>query len=534
MSGVEGVLHVPPKGTRPRGVAPPRSALDGLSALGREGPALDGAGHRAQEARGVRAPREVDHGALHCAPRRARRGGLADAASTPTARPQARTTSRSAGGRHRCAPRGQPRAARRAGPSGGVGSSAGSGASRARQVAAFLRVERHGTGWRDQRRLRVGLRQGTLPVDVEGLEAVTRGGREDEVVAPRPPWISRNSATTRAVDLDHEVEACVPRRSPARWPRATGSGRRAAAPWRGAGAGAGSSVRGPGRPASPGECRRGRPGRDRGPRRRAPPHLPRPARPPSGMRRRAGRRGRRSGRAARPPRGGPSGPPPKPRSGSAAQVAQGSPSASGASEPGSVRYPQDFVPAPTEAQGRPAARRGTSQPDASGLVLGHGAARGGRRRGQRGEAEAGCEAAEARWGQHGPRKVGLAVGGSRAARRSAGCLRLQQPAMAHASVRGRRAAPRPEDLRRTTRDPRRTPRDPRLPRDQAAPRARGRRDGREAQRGHRGGRAPERGRWSGDRAGGGALLREDGQVLYLVRHKIPICMVDDGVRTADL
>ena len=32
----------------------------------------------------------------------------------------------------------------------------------------------------------------------------------------------------------------------------------------------------------------------------------------------------------------------------------------------------------------------------------------------------------------------------------------------------------------------------------------------------------------------GALLREDGQVLYLVRHKIPICMVDDGVRTADL
>lgn len=32
----------------------------------------------------------------------------------------------------------------------------------------------------------------------------------------------------------------------------------------------------------------------------------------------------------------------------------------------------------------------------------------------------------------------------------------------------------------------------------------------------------------------GALLREDGEVLYLVRHRIPICMVDDGVRTADL
>lgn len=32
----------------------------------------------------------------------------------------------------------------------------------------------------------------------------------------------------------------------------------------------------------------------------------------------------------------------------------------------------------------------------------------------------------------------------------------------------------------------------------------------------------------------GALLREDGEVLYLVRHKIPICMVDNGVRTADL
>ena len=32
----------------------------------------------------------------------------------------------------------------------------------------------------------------------------------------------------------------------------------------------------------------------------------------------------------------------------------------------------------------------------------------------------------------------------------------------------------------------------------------------------------------------GALLREDGEVLYLVRHKIPICMVDDSVRTADL
>lgn len=32
----------------------------------------------------------------------------------------------------------------------------------------------------------------------------------------------------------------------------------------------------------------------------------------------------------------------------------------------------------------------------------------------------------------------------------------------------------------------------------------------------------------------GALVREDGEVLYLVRHNIPICMVDDGVRTADL
>lgn len=32
----------------------------------------------------------------------------------------------------------------------------------------------------------------------------------------------------------------------------------------------------------------------------------------------------------------------------------------------------------------------------------------------------------------------------------------------------------------------------------------------------------------------GALVREDGEVVYLVRHNIPICLVEDGVRTADL